>query len=87
MPDCLLGMLGRQLGQPVEGEERLPIHRVRHPGRSVLVEGGDPVSGSDEVLAALRRGGGHETQDRLLGGAVIAVCVSLANDVRGRLAR
>ena len=47
-----LGMLGRHLGEPVEGEEALAVERVLDPGGAVLVEGGDAVLGRHEVGAA-----------------------------------
>ena len=39
-----LGVLGRHLRQPVEGEEALAVERLLDPGGAVLVEGGDPVA-------------------------------------------
>ena len=72
------GLEGLDLGQlrfrlhhrrhPLQAVHHLRVHRVRHPQRAVLVEGGQAGLGRHELRAGLVGGGFHEVQDSHLAG-------------------
>jgi hypothetical protein len=66
-----LGVLRRQLFDPVEDKERLEIHRLLGPEPAVVVERGDAFRHRDEVRGALCRHLLDKLDDCLLGRGVV----------------